>query len=151
MITWREWFVFAALGAIAIAVVLFFSGCATPYPHTAEEVDGDIVIKDIVEPDVGWTNWNLAMLGFAISGSAVDIYSTGRGLDRGCVESNPLAGGSSTGTLIGIKLLGLGTVYLTTEYLTSPENRQLYRNIGYGLFGSVGLAAGIHNYNVDCD
>jgi len=100
---------------------------------------------------VPWTTANKLAFAAALGGQTLDVASTRDGLSRGCYEMNPLLGRDpSTAQLIGLKALGLGFAYIMIEYMSPPEDRQLYRTVGYSFFGAIGSAAAIHNYNLDC-
>ena len=100
---------------------------------------------------VEWTTANKVAIGFAIGGSVADVASTSDGLNRGCVETNPILGEDpDTGSLVALKAAGITIAYFATEYLFKPEHRQQARNVVYGAIGLFGTGAAIHNYNTDC-
>lgn len=101
--------------------------------------------------DVPWTFWNKSLLASAVGANLADIVSTQDGLDRGCTEANPLYGDDpNVGTMVLIKAVAMGVTYYLIENHTAPENRQEWRNWGYGAHTLVGGFAAVHNYNTDC-
>jgi hypothetical protein len=101
---------------------------------------------------VEWSTANKIALGAAVGGSVLDVHSTNSALNRGCVEANPLLGENpSVGSLILLKAVGIGLIYVISEYLVKPKDRQLVRNVGYGAIGLVGVGAAVHNYSINCE
>ena len=65
---------------LTILLITTLTGCVTPRP---------------------WTKGEKVMLGASCLAAVADAYTTTRGLDKGCVEMNPIVGKNpSTGTII---------------------------------------------------
>lgn len=83
---------------------------------------------------------------FAVAGVAADIYTTRKGLDRGCKELNPIYGKDpSTGKLVGAGALQLGILYWVMKRDSLNSNHR------DGWFvGGTRLAAAAWNSQQEC-
>lgn len=103
--------------------------------------------------DTSWTTWNKVLFGSAIGMYGVgDVVSTIGALDRGCSEGNPLFGKNpDTGVLILGKVVAMGLTWALVEYVTPEENRQVMRNVAYGMLTAAGGLVSIHNASLNCN
>jgi len=99
-----------------------------------------------------WTTWNKALFSSAILTFGVgDIYSTKEGLDRGCVEANPLFGDDpSVGAMVLAKTAFFGLAWWATEYSVEKTGNTDRRNWTYGIISLLGAGVTAHNSSINC-
>lgn len=84
---------------------------------------------------------------FALAGTLADAVSTQRGLNRGCIEQNPLYGKKpTTEKVVAINLLVAGSIWWLSDILEENDSDPTLLYILGGL--RMGLAA--NNEMVDC-
>lgn len=117
-----------------------------------EETHIDPMEPSGFKEDSSWTFWNKFWFSGTIVGNTLDVVSTVNALDRGCVELNPILGDNpSTGSLILLKVAVLGGTWVLIEYVVKPENRQVTRNVVYGMQTIIMNAIAVRNFNIGCE
>ena len=123
--------------------------------HEFNETTFHPVIEYHYVDDAPWTFWNKFFAGSAIAGQAFGVISTENALNRGCVEGNTTAWGNNPDMLVlaGVKIVVSVLVYFLTEkviHYESIDQKQLTRNLVYGVFGAIGTYDGFRNSSLEC-
>ncbi len=101
-----------------------------------------------LKPVVPYDNTEKMLLGLAVSGQAIDYYSTTDALSRGCVEANPLFGEHPDEEILILSKLTVSLMaYLVANDITDHDVRKWF----LGAVSSVGIGAGAWNLSQECD
>ncbi len=111
-----------------IVLAIALSGCA---PH----------------PVVPYDTAEKVLLGAVVGGQIWDLASTEQKLGEGCIEANPILGEHpSDAALVGSKVLAIWITYLGANAIDNHAMRKIF----LGAISAIGIGAGIHNSQVDC-
>ena len=100
-----------------------------------------------LRPVTPYDNIEKGLLLTAAGGQIYDYATTTSKLNEGCIESNPLLGEHpSDATLAASKALVVAVTYFGANAIRNHAVRKVY----LGVISAIGIAAGVHNEQVDC-
>lgn len=115
---------------MVVLLLAGLSGCASLQPNPDE-----------------WTDQERIAFGLNIVVHTADAVTTSQGIDRGCVEANPILGSNpNMGSVIAIKALVLGIQYAVYNSPNMGDNTHVFGYISAAIVGGIA----IHNSQIDC-
>lgn len=134
-----SWLDLCAVLMLAVAILAMpMTACAQSRDDVEREIGGAFQRSEISRREH-------AALAFAVLATAADIYTTRRGIDGGCRESNPLYGPHPPTS----RLLLVGAVPLAAGYWAA-DRPGLDVTIGALVFGAWRLRAAWRNSRLNC-
>lgn len=133
------WLDLCAVLMLAVAILAMpMNACAQSRADVEREIGGAFERSEISRREH-------AALAFAVLATAADIYTTRRGIDGGCRESNPLYGAHPPTS----RLVLIGAVPLAAGYWAA-DRPGLDVTIGALVFGAWRLRAAWRNSRLSC-